>query len=202
MTTLTLVRHGQTDWNARRLIQGSTDIPLNEVGRSQALDVAERLRIEPPADAPTVVASSDLSRAQETARTIARVLGVAEPRSYPALRERNYGDAEGVNVDEYRARWGDWTTADVPNAESWPHLRARAVKGLRHIVRDARRATAPVAPNVVVVAHGALIREVIRHASSGAFPQEGERLANASTHTFLIERDRLSLLSYAALPLG
>ena len=54
---------------------------------------------------------------------------------------------------------------------------------------------------MVVVSHGALIREVIRHASAGAFPQEGERLANASTHTFLLERDRLSVQSYAAVAL-
>lgn len=166
------------------------------------MDVAERLRDERADDAPTVVASSDLSRAHETAQTIARVLGAAEPRTYPALRERNYGDAEGVGVDEFRARWGDWHAAEVPNAESWSQVRARALHGLQRIVRDARRSTAPVAPNIVVVAHGALIREVIRHASSGAFPHEGERLANASTHTFLIERDRLSVLSYAAIPLN
>jgi broad specificity phosphatase PhoE len=83
----------------------------------------------------------------------------------------------------------------VPEAETWPQVRRRALAGLQRAVRDARRDAAPQAPTVVVVSHGALIREVIRHASAGAFPLEGERLANASTHRFLVERDRLSVQS-------
>ena len=201
MTTLILVRHGETDWNAERRIQGSTDIPLNDTGRAQAKDLADRLRDELAGHSPVVVSSSDLSRAAETARIIAAGLGVGEPRGYRQLRERSYGIAEGARVDEFRARWGEWAQAEVPEAETWPEVRRRALAGLRRAVRDARRETAPQAPTLVVVSHGALIREVIRHASAGAFPHEGERLANASTHTFLVERDRLSLQSYAAIPL-
>jgi len=52
----------------------------------------------------------------------------------------------------------------------------------------------------VIVSHGALIREVIRHATGGAFPSEGERLPNGSAHTFLMERERLSLIDYAGAP--
>ncbi|WP_036320178.1 histidine phosphatase family protein, partial [Microbacterium sp. B24] len=59
MTTLILVRHGETDWNAMRRIQGSTDIPLNDTGRAQAREVAERLQQELSAVGPVVVASSD-----------------------------------------------------------------------------------------------------------------------------------------------
>lgn len=199
MTTLTLVRHGETDWNLNRLIQGSTDIPLNDTGRAQARATGLRLKEELTAEAPLVVASSDLSRAHETARIIACELGAAEPRTYPELRERGYGDAEGVDVHEFLQRWGDWSTAVVPNAEPWADVRARAVAGLRRATRDARRLTAPVAPSLVIVSHGALIRELIKHATGGAFPAEGEKLANGSTHTFLVERDRLSLLSYAGV---
>lgn len=199
MTTLTLVRHGETDWNLNRLIQGSTDIPLNDTGRGQARATGLRLREELAAESPLVVASSDLSRAHETARIIAAELGAAAPRTYPQLRERGYGDAEGVGVHEFLERWGDWSTAEVPNAEPWADVRARAVAGLRRVTRDARRLTAPAAPSLVIVSHGALIRELIRHATGGAFPAEGEKLANGSTHTFLVERDRLSLLSYAGV---
>ena len=60
MTSLILVRHGETDWNAQRRIQGSTDIPLNENGRTQARETAERLRDELAGDGPVVIASSDL----------------------------------------------------------------------------------------------------------------------------------------------
>lgn len=199
MTTLTLVRHGETDWNLRRLIQGSTDIPLNDTGRRQARDAADLLRERLAGDTPLVVASSDLSRARETAAIIAEGLGVAAPRAYAQLRERNYGDAEGVDIGSFRERWGDWDHAVVPNAEAWADVRVRALAGLRAAIRDARRATFPSAPSLVVVSHGALIRELIRHATAGEFPAPGERLANGSAHTFLVERDRLSLLDYAGI---
>ncbi len=199
MTTLTLVRHGETDWNARRLIQGSTDIPLNDTGRQQAREAAESLRSRLDLDAPLVVASSDLSRARETASIIADVLGATAPRAYPALRERGYGEAEGVGIEQFRERWGAWEDAVVPGAEAWADVRVRALAGLRAAIRDARRDTFPLAPSLVVVSHGALIRELIRHATGGAFPASGERLANGSAHTFLMERDRLSLLDYAGI---
>lgn len=199
MTTLTLVRHGETDWNARRLIQGSTDIPLNDVGRAQARATAQTLRERLSDGSPLVVASSDLSRAHETAQIIAAELGVAAPCTYRALRERGYGEAEGVGVDEFVQRWGTWQQAVVPGAEAWTDVRVRALSGLREVIRDARRATAPAAPSLVVVSHGALIREVIRHATGGEFPAEGERLANGSAHTFLMERERLSLLDYVGV---
>lgn len=199
MTTLTLVRHGETDWNLRRLIQGSTDIPLNDTGRRQALDAAEVLRARLAGDTPLVVASSDLSRARETAAIIADALGVTQPRTYPQLRERNYGDAEGVDISSFRERWGDWDHAVVPNAEAWADVRVRALAGLRAAIRDARRATSPAAPSLIVVSHGALIRELIRHATAGEYPAPGERLANGSAHTLLVERDRLSLLEYSGV---
>ena len=197
MTTLILVRHGETDWNRDRRIQGSTDIPLNDTGRAQAQDAAASLRDAP--DLPSFIVASDLSRARETAEIIASELGLAAPRLYPQLRERSYGVAEGLRIEEYYERWGDWQGADVPEAESPEDLRARAVAGLTAVVGDVRRTTAPAAASVIVVTHGALIREVIRHASGGTLPLEGERLANASAHTVLFERERLRLLSYSPI---
>ncbi|MFH8249749.1 histidine phosphatase family protein [Microbacterium sp. B2969] len=196
MTTLILVRHGETDWNRDRRIQGSTDVPLNDTGRQQARDAAATLRERLNPDVPTLVAASDLSRARETSEIIANELGLDAPQLYPELRERGYGVAEGLNVDEYFERWGDWHGTDVPEAETREALRERALHGLTLVTRDVRRATAPAPATVIVVTHGALIREVIRHASGGTLPLEGERLANASAHTVLFERERLRLLSY------
>ncbi len=195
MTQLTLIRHGETDWNLAGRIQGSTDIPLNDAGRSQARDAALVLRTTLDPQLPVIVAASDLSRARETAEIIASELDAAAPRLYPALRERSYGQAEGVDAAEFAARWGDWHTAEVPGAEPWPHLRARALGGLREVVTDARRETAPVAASVVLVTHGALIRELLRHASAGAYPVPGQRVGNGSAHPVLFERDRLTLLA-------
>lgn len=200
MTLLTLVRHGETDWNRDRRIQGSTDIPLNDTGRAQARDAAAALRDQlelPSTGAAPIVAASDLSRARETAEIIAAELGLPAPRLYPTLRERAYGDAEGVDATEFISRWGDWYTAEIPGAEPWPHLRARGLRGLTEVVRDARAATAPAAASVIVVTHGALIRELIRHATGGELPPPGERLPNGSAYTMLFERERLRLLSYA-----
>lgn len=199
MTALILIRHGETDWNRDRRIQGSTDIPLNDNGRAQARATAALLRERlSGADQPTIV-SSDLARARETAEIIAGELGLAAPRTYRGLRERAYGEAEGLGVDEFRARWGDWYTAEVPGAELWPDLRERGIAALGRAVRDHRRATAPVAASLIVVSHGALIREIIRHATAGELPPEGERLLNGSAHDFVYERDHLRLIAYAGL---
>ena len=195
MTLLTLVRHGETDWNRARRIQGSTDIPLNDTGRAQARATAERLRTRLDPAAPVVVVSSDLSRARETAEIIAATLGVAAPRVYPQLRERAYGEAEGVDSAEFLERWGDWHSAEIPSAEPWPDVRARALAALRQIADDVRRTTAPASASVIAVAHGALIRELIRHATGGELPPVGFRLPNGSTYDILLERDRLRLLS-------
>ena len=197
MTSLTLIRHGETDWNLARRIQGSTDIPLNETGRQQARDAAEALRAQLDPAAPVAVASSDLSRARETAEIVASALGVRVSRLYPDLRERGYGQAEGLDADQFMDRWGGWD-AEIPGAEPWPLVRTRGLRGLRHAVRDARRATAPAAASVIVVSHGAMIRELIRHATGGELPLPGERLANGSAHTLLYERERMRLLSTTA----
>lgn len=196
MTTFILLRHGETDWNRDHRIQGSTDIPLNETGRAQARDAAARLREALDTAHPAAVVASDLARARETAEIVAAELSLPAPRLYPALRERAYGVAEGMTVDEYFRRWGDWHGTDVPEAETRSALRERALAGLAAVARDVRRATAPGAASVIVVTHGALIREVIRHASGDELPLEGERLANGSAHTVLFERERVRLLSY------
>lgn len=190
MTLLTLVRHGETDWNRERRIQGSTDIPLNDTGRAQARAAAATLSGQ-------IVVASDLSRARETAEIIAVELGLAAPRLYAGLRERSYGDAEGVEAADFIREWGDWHSAEIPGAEPWPHLRVRALRTLAAVVRDARRATAPAAASVIIVTHGALIRELIRHATGGELPPIGQRLPNGSAYTMLYERERLQLISYA-----
>ncbi|KAI4964570.1 hypothetical protein ZWY2020_005487 [Hordeum vulgare] len=68
-TEVVVVRHGETSWNALRIIQGHLDAELNEIGRQQAVVVAHRLSKEAK---PAAIYSSDLKRAAETARTIAK----------------------------------------------------------------------------------------------------------------------------------
>jgi broad specificity phosphatase PhoE len=199
VTALILIRHGETDWNRDRRIQGATDIPLNDTGREQARATGALLRDRLDASLPATVVSSDLARARETAEIIAGELGLADPRAYRGLRERSYGEAEGVGLDEFRERWGDSYTAEVPGAEPWAELRTRGIAALGRAVRDHRRATAPAASSLIVVSHGGLIREMIRHATADELPPAGERLLNGSAHDFVYERDHLRLVAYAGL---
>ncbi|KAL2240321.1 UNVERIFIED_CONTAM: Phosphoglycerate mutase-like protein 4 [Sesamum indicum] len=92
-----VIRHGETEWNADRRIQGHLDVNLNDVGRQQAAAVADRLSREPKISA---VYSSDLKRAFDTAKIIAKSCGVLEVIKDPDLRERHLGDLQGIIFHE------------------------------------------------------------------------------------------------------
>ncbi|MDR6692368.1 putative phosphoglycerate mutase [Microbacterium sp. 1154] len=193
MTIVTLVRHGETAWNYEGRIQGSTDIPLNDTGRLQARGIAQTLADE-YAGREVVVVSSDLGRAAETADIIAAALGTTVTRRFPGLQERSYGDAEGMDAPTFYKTYGPWHAADVPGAETWPVVRERALAAIAEAV-----ASAPEGIDVIAVAHGALIREVIMFATDGEFPREGERLPNCSATTFRIDGDHWEMLAYAGV---
>lgn len=99
-TRICFIRHGETDWNVAKRIQGQTDIPLNETGRAQTLamaaDVAEYEF--------GAIYSSDLSRALATAQLVAAPRGL-EIRALPQLRERHFGILQGVTADEGKRRY-------------------------------------------------------------------------------------------------
>jgi 2,3-bisphosphoglycerate-dependent phosphoglycerate mutase len=99
-TRFCLVRHGETDWNAEGRLQGQTDIPLNDVGRAQAEAVASTLA----AQRFDALYSSDLARTLETATVAAAALGLDIERQ-PALRERFFGDFQGLTHAEAQARY-------------------------------------------------------------------------------------------------
>lgn len=101
-----LVRHGETDWNLVRRIQGNADIPLNEKGRAVARATAEAIK-EMPID---VIFSSPLVRARETAEILAAGRGM-EVQVDPRLKEIAFGEFEGITwkeidtLPEYRSIW-------------------------------------------------------------------------------------------------
>lgn len=154
-TTILLVRHGETDWNRERRVQGHTDRPLNETGRAQARALAEEIAGE-PLDA---VYSSDLVRAHETARILAepRGLGVTV---IPGLRERDFGTWEGMTDDEILHRF--------PHAQGRPWGDAESPEEMSRRVLEALRRIAETHPGgrVLVVAHGGPLRAVRRHCES------------------------------------
>ncbi|MFJ4174341.1 histidine phosphatase family protein [Microbacterium sp. NPDC089696] len=194
MTLITLVRHGQTDWNLARRIQGSTDIPLNETGRADARSAAGLLA-DTTHDA---IYTSPLLRARETAEIIAGELGLDAPQPVADVREREFGDGEGMLVAEYLEQYGDWL-APVPGAETLGAVADRALAAIDVIARDSRRRSAPRAESVIVVAHGGVIRSLIDHVSGGTLPRVGDVLANGSVHRFEASPGSLRLLEQAIL---
>jgi broad specificity phosphatase PhoE len=144
VTTLLLVRHGETDWNAERRWQGHADVPLNERGRDQARALAESLAGE-RIDA---IFTSDLSRARETADIVAARLHVPVAVD-PDLREIDVGPLEGLTADEAKAVDGWQGEPTERHAERILGALAR-IAG-RH---DGR---------ILVVTHGGSMRRVHEH---------------------------------------
>jgi 2,3-bisphosphoglycerate-dependent phosphoglycerate mutase len=96
-TRICFVRHGETNWNAERRMQGHIDIPLNANGISQAERLANALiRVKHPFDA---IYSSDLERALHTANAVAGALSL-DVQITPRLRERNVGKLQGLLLAE------------------------------------------------------------------------------------------------------
>jgi broad specificity phosphatase PhoE len=101
--TIVLLRHGRTSYNASERLQGQIDIPLDEVGRWQALEGAAALATSHRA---AKVVSSDLVRALDTAAAYAGAIGV-QVETDVRLRERSFGQWEGLTSGEAAARWPD-----------------------------------------------------------------------------------------------
>jgi len=157
---LLLARHGQTNDNLEPIrAQGFTDTPLNDVGRAQAHELAERI-----ASSGLTIGSlwcSDLSRAAETARMVGERIGM-EPRPEPRLREGNRGDWEGrLFIDIARddpAGYAAWMRAGAdfrfPGGESLQEHADRVWAALEEI-----RVTGPLP--ALVVCHRGSIRTVL-----------------------------------------
>ena len=151
---LLLVRHGQSEWNARRRLQGQADIGLSDLGRAQAealRPVIERL-------APDRVVASDLARVRETSRH----LGYAAPKLTAGLREIDVGDWTGRSIDDLRsedqAAYLGWRagTAIPPGGESWPAFVARVSTAIEEERREP-------CDSLLAVCHGGVIRALLQH---------------------------------------
>ncbi|CAL8896412.1 histidine phosphatase family protein [Kocuria varians] len=147
-TTLTLIRHGQTDWNLQGRLQGRSDIPLNETGREQAREVGRELAASGRHwDA---LVSSPLQRARETAELIGEQIGLTLSGTYEDLVERSFGDAEGYDCtgksDEQRHAFME------EHGETTEDVIRRGIAVLQRIVADYPD------QDVMVVAHGTIIR--------------------------------------------
>lgn len=159
--TLYIVRHGETDWNVAKRIQGHSDIPLNQVGEQQAKKLRKIFK-NIHFDA---VFSSDLSRAKQTAE-LAMLEREIAVQTTQLLRERNFASLEGSNVDDFLkleklrsnlAKEQQLIHRLVPDMENDKEVISRTIQFLREV------AIGYAGKTVLVVSHGGIMRTLLAH---------------------------------------
>ncbi|GAA0911214.1 histidine phosphatase family protein [Nonomuraea longicatena] len=146
---LVCLRHGQTLWNVEHRFQGHSDIPLDETGLAQAARSASLLA----SLRPTLIVSSDLKRANDTARALGRIVGL-DVAVDEDLRERSGGAWEGLTRSEIAEGWPqEFVAWDPPGGEAVADVAARVSTAVR-------RWAAKLDDDglLVVVSHGAALR--------------------------------------------
>lgn len=170
---LLLVRHGETTFNAEGRIQGHRDVPLSEIGRLQAARLGHRLaaswRMTPPLfPGPALAAySSDLGRASTTAEV---ALSFLEPAAHrppltltPLLRERCFGEWEGLTSAEIRARRAAGE-ASPPGGETEQQVWDRMGQALALLAAEQAATPADTPAFVLVFGHGGSLRALLARA--------------------------------------
>ncbi len=197
-TDFWIIRHGETDWNAERRLQGWRDIPLNSNGLAQAQALGAHLSRRFGERAPSHIYSSDLLRAYHTALPYAQ-LANKEVKRLPGLRERNYGLLEGQlwsaisGVDSSQNH--NLAMELDPSTDQAEDLRSfydRIHGTLSELARLHRNET------VVVVSHGGAI-DMMWRAASGLPPDAPRAFTqrNTSINRLRIDDDRWDIISWA-----
>jgi probable phosphoglycerate mutase len=194
---LCVVRHGETDWNAQGILQGSIDVPLNDTGRSQARTLAAALE----GSGIRAVHASTLARSRETAEIIARGLRLPEPELHAGLGERHFGAIEGSTKSalarsrpellrqiQQRDPAGNFAGGEAMDAF------AARVLGTVDAIAEARRGE-----RVLVVTHGWAIDVIVR-AADGLAPDAILPTKPANCECLWLLADRGSLRRGRAPP--
>jgi probable phosphoglycerate mutase len=155
---LLLLRHARTGHNVARRFQGQADVPLDEVGRAQALRVAPVIA----ARRPVVIVSSDSIRAADTAAAIGAVSGLPVTLE-PALREIDVGGWSGLTLDEVKATFPEeydaWHAGEESlrrgGGETYAEVGERAYAALSPLLDG------PSTELIVAVTHGGTARSLI-----------------------------------------
>lgn len=164
-----LLRHGETDWNKMGLLQGHTDISLNEKGRLQVSDTVKKMsRLGLKMD---YIVSSPLKRALESAQIAA--LGLDYPKERivveKLLIERGFGEGEGLSIEERAAKYPD---CGYPGMEPQADLVKRAGSAFWKLVEDCQGAA-----SILLVAHGAVLFALLEAVAKETIPHGGRAAA-------------------------
>ena len=182
-TRVLAIRHGETEWNASRRVQGQLDIPLNPTGRWQV----HRLALAVADEGIAHIYSSDLARAQQTAMAVARGCGGAIVTD-AGLRERGFGIFEGLSYAEVNERWPAlserWRRRDpefgAPGGETLNGFFERSIATVT------RLAARHPGQTIAIVSHGGVMDCLYRAASRVALDAPRSwQLGNASINRLL-----------------
>ncbi len=165
MAQLTIVRHGQSEWNLQNRFTGWEDVALTEKGIAEAKSAGESLKSYRFDEAFT----SNLQRAQNTLKLILEVSGQADipTTRNEALNERHYGDLQGLDKADTAAKYGDeqvhiWRRSyDIapPNGESLKDTAERVLPYYESVIEPKLKA----GQNIIIAAHGNSLRALIMH---------------------------------------
>lgn len=198
MTEIWLIRHGETDWNRARRLQGWQDTPLNAYGVSQAARLAARLHEDARSVPFAAIYSSDLKRAHDTALPTAELLGL-RVRPEPGLRERCYGVLEGLAMDSLD------TLAPLAAAAWKSRDPSRALDGGETLGQFHGRVVATVddvaqrhaGERVLLFTHGGVLDIVWRHAQGIPLSHARDAaLLNAGVNRLTVETGRWRILGW------
>jgi len=193
-TRILAIRHGQTAWNADSRIQGHTDIALDAVGEWQA----QRLALALVDEELDVLYSSDLMRARQTAAPLAARKKL-ELRIDPGLRERGFGEFEGLSFKQIGQQWPE-------QAAAWrqrdPDFGARGGEVLRDFRDRVVTAVTQLAmvhrgQSVALVTHGGVLDLLYREATRVALDAPRTwQLSNAGINRLLSNAEGLFLVGW------
>jgi broad specificity phosphatase PhoE len=185
-----LFRHGQTDWNINFLLQGVTDIPMNATGIEQVRTASKVIS----RDDWDIVITSPLGRARQSAEIIAEQSGFEEILTLDILIERSFGEAEGLDYDQWKAKYS--SLDEIPGGESRTDLIQRSQALLDTIEKS------HPGKRILAISHGALIRTLLSISSNNELPRNGERLGNASLNIVSHLDSAWSVTKYDLEPLS
>lgn len=180
MTTIYLLRHGETEWNRLTKLQGRKDIELSDTGRIQARHVAEYfLNITPD-----VIYSSPLKRAYETAEIIVDINNLPKPIVVNDLMERDYGLAEGYTALERKVLYPDGKYPEMEDTES---VCKRMIEALSLIASNNHDKT------IVIVSHGSAINAVLGKLSNYEIGSGKTKLHTCSVNKIISENEKMTI---------
>lgn len=192
MTTLYLIRHGETVWNADGRFQGHQDTALNDAGRAQARLLADRLA-STHFDA---IYTSDLGRAADTANIIA-ASHYLTPIPDTRLREAYFGEWEGLTIQEITERWSDIVAAWRRDSLHTRPPGGETLEQLQERVANFIEAAIQLHPDgqILIAGHGGSIRAAIATALGATLTIFNRlRLDNCSLSVVRHQSDRFSLV--------